>query len=108
MFTFGSGDYTNPITPSIGTLSGSTWTGSADAVTFTIGGDSKHRRIQALKVTMNGQGAVTTYSDFLTSCAATDIENHETPITNHKLLIDGRLYIEVNGQIFNITGQRIK
>lgn len=107
-FTFGSGDNTNPITTNTGTLNGSTWTGSDDAVTFTVGGDSKHRRIQALKVTMNGQGVVTTYSDFLTSCAATDIENHETPNTNHKLLIDGRLYIEVNGHIFNITGQRIK
>lgn len=56
----------------------------------------------------SGQGVVTTYSDFLTSCAATDIENQQSPITNHKLLIDGHLYIEVNGQIFNITGQRIK
>lgn len=107
-FTFGSGDNTNPITANTGTLNGSTWTGSADAVTFTVGGDSKHRRIQALKVTMNGQGVVTTYSDFLTSCAATDIENQQSPITNHKLLIDGHLYIEVNGQIFTITGQRIK
>ena len=107
-FSFGSGDNTNPITANTGTLNGSTWTGSADAVTFTVGGDSKHRRIQALKVTMNGQGVVTTYSDFLTSCAATDIENQQSPITNHKLLIDGHLYIEVNGQIFTITGQRIK
>ena len=107
-FTFGSGDNTNPITANTGTLNGSTWTGSADAVTFTVGGDSKHRRIQALKVTMNGQGVVTTYSDFLTSCAATDIENQQSSITNHKLLIDGHLYIEVNGQIFTITGQRIK
>lgn len=107
-FTFGSGDNTNPITANTGTLNGSTWTGSADAVTFTVGGDSKHRRILALKVTTNGQGVVTTYSDFLTSCAATDIENQQSPITNHKLLIDGHLYIEVNGQIFNITGQRIK
>ena len=107
-FSFGSGDNTNPITANTGTLNGSTWTGSADTVTFTVGGDSKHRRIQALKVTMNGQGVVTTYSDFLTSCAATDIENHQSPITNHKLLIDGHLYIEVNGQIFTITGQRIK
>ena len=107
-FTFGSGDNTNPITANTGTLNGSTWTGSADAVTFTVGEGSKHRRIQALKVTMNGQGVVTTYSDFLTSCAATDIENQQSPITNHKLLIDGHLYIEVNGQIFTITGQRIK
>lgn len=107
-FTFGSGDNTNPITANTGTLNGNTWTGSADAVTFTVGEGSKHRRIQALKVTTNGQGVVTTYSDFLTSCAATDIENQQSPITNHKLLIDGHLYIEVNGQIFTITGQRIK
>ena len=107
-FSFGSGDYTNEIKPSTGTLNGATWTGSADAVTFTIGGDSKHRRIQALKVTMNGQGNVTTYSNYLTSCGTTDIENQKSEITNHKLLIDGHLYIEVNGQLYNIQGQCIR
>ena len=108
VFTFGSGDSSNAISVNTGTLSGSTWTGDADQVVFSVGGSSGHRRIAQVDVTMNGSGAQTVYSDFLTSCAATDIENHETPITNHKLLIDGRLYIEVNGQIFNITGQRIK
>lgn len=108
VFTFGSGDSSNAISVNSGTLSGSTWTGDADQVVFSVGGSSGHRRIAQVDVTMNGSGAQTVYSDFLTSCAATDIENHETPITNHKLLIDGRLYIEVNGHIFNITGQRIK
>lgn len=108
VFTFGSGDSSNAISVNTGTLSGSTWTGDADQVVFSVGGSSGHRRIAQVDVTMNGSGAQTVYSDFLTSCAATDIENHETPNTNHKLLIDGHLYIEVNGHIFNITGQRIK
>lgn len=108
VFTFGSGDSSNAISVNTGTLSGSTWTGDADQVVFSVGGSSGHRRIAQVDVTMNGSGAQTVYSDFLTSCAATDIENHETSNTNHKLLIDGHLYIEVNGHIFNITGQRIK
>ena len=107
-FTFGSGDYTNEIKVDKGTFNGSTWTGSADQVTFTIGGDSKHRRIQALTVTMNGEGSVTTYTDFLTSCSGTtDISNDQLPMTNHKFLINGRLYIEVNGQRYSITGQKV-
>ena len=108
VFTFGSGDSSNAISVNTGTLSGSTWTGDADKVVFSVEGSSGHRRIAQVDVTMNGSGAQTVYSDFLTSCAATDIENHETPNTNHKLLIDGHLYIGVNGHIFNITGQRIK
>ena len=109
-FTFGSGDYTNEIKVDKGTFNGSTWTGLgfADEITFTFGGDSKHRRIQALKVTMNGEGSVTTYTDFLTFCSGTtDISNDQLPMTNHKYLIDGRLYIEVNGQRYSITGQKV-
>lgn len=107
-FIFGSGDYTNEITASTGTLNGSTWTGSADEVTFTIGGDSKHRRIQALKVTMNGEGSVTTYTDYLTSCDDTqDISNQPSPVITRKLLIDGHLYIKINGQRYSITGQKV-
>lgn len=107
-FTFGSGDNTNEITVNTGSLNGSTWTGSADEVTFTVGGDSKHRRIQAVKVTMNGEGSVTNYFDFLTSCATQDIENQESTSANRKYLKDGRLYIEVNGEKYSILGQKVQ
>ena len=32
-------------------------------------------------------------------------ENHQSPITNHKYLLDGRLIIEVNGQRYDILGR---
>ncbi len=51
---FGSGDGTNAITADSGTLSGDTWTGSADSVKFTIGGTSGNRRIQTITVTVAG------------------------------------------------------
>lgn len=59
--SYGSGDYSNEITTNVGTIDGTTWTGNAKSVTFTIGGTSKHRRIHALSVTYTipGTPAVT-------------------------------------------------
>lgn len=50
-FTFGSEDGTNEINADKGTFSANTWTGSAQSVTFTIGGTSGHRKIASLAVT---------------------------------------------------------
>ena len=109
VLTFGSGDSNNAITVSTGNLTGSTWTGSADEVVFSVGGSSGHRRIAQLDVTMNGSGAQTIYSAFLTSCDGTeDIENQESIIENRKLLINGHMYIQVGEQIYTITGQKMK
>ena len=107
--TFGSGDGTNPITVNTGTLNGSTWTGNADEVTFTVGGSSSNRRFAEVKVTMNGSGLTTTYSDYLTSCNETQtlVHHQASKSQNQKLLIEGRLYIQVGEQIYTITGQKI-
>ena len=107
--TFGSGDGTNPITVNTGTLSGSTWTGNADEVTFSVGGSSGHRRIAEVEVTMYGSGEETTYSDYLTSCneMQTLVHHQASKSQNQKLLIEGRLYIQVGEQIYTITGQKI-
>lgn len=59
-FTFGSGGDSNTITSSPATYSNGTWTGSADSVTFTIGGTSGHRRIQSIKVTYQESSSSTT------------------------------------------------
>ena len=45
---------------------------------------------------------------YLTDCGTTGIENHQSQITNHKYLKDNRLYIEVYGQIYSITGQTVQ
>ena len=50
VITFGSSDGTNEITTDVGTFATDTWTGSADSVTFTIGGTKGHRRIAKIEV----------------------------------------------------------
>ena len=49
--TFGSGDGSNEITTDVEAYSEGIWTGSAQSVTFTVGGTSGHRRIQKVIVT---------------------------------------------------------
>ena len=107
--TFGSGDGTNPITVNTGTLNGSTWTGNADEVTFTVGGSSSNRRFAEVAVTVNGSGLTTTYSDYLTSCNETQtlVHHQASKIQNQKLLINGRLYIRVGDHTYTVTGQKI-
>jgi endonuclease I len=107
--TFGSGDGTNPITVDTGTLSGSTWTGNADNVTFTVGGSSSNRRFAEVQVTMNGSGDITTYSDYLTHCsqATESVAQPATVQKAQKILRDGQLYIRVDNMLYNIMGRRI-
>lgn len=54
VITFGSSDGNNDITADNGTYSNGTWTGSANDVTFTIGGTSGNRRLAAITVTTGG------------------------------------------------------
>ena len=107
--TFGSGDGTNPITVDTGTLSGSTWTGNADNVTFTVGGSSSNRRFAEVQVTMNGSGDIITYSDYLTHCTQVTeaVAQPVTPKTAQKILRDGQLLIRVNNMLYNIMGCQI-
>ena len=111
VLTFGSGDSNNAISVSTGALSGSTWTGDADQVVFSVGGSSGHRRIAQVDITMNGSGAQTVYSDYLTSCdggmGVDEITDEPSPVKNRKMLINGHLYILSGDQLYTITGQRI-
>ena len=51
VITFGESDGSNSITTDVNTYENGTWTGSANSVTFTIGGSSGNRRIQTITVT---------------------------------------------------------
>lgn len=55
--TFASGDGSNAISTDVGTYSNGTWTGSANSVTFTVGGTSGNRRIATIKVYYLGGGS---------------------------------------------------
>ena len=47
---FGSGDGTNDLSASPGTYSAPDWTGSANSVTFSVAGETGHRRVAKIKV----------------------------------------------------------
>lgn len=110
VFTAGKEDKGNPLTVSVGTMSGATWTGNASSVKFTVGGDSGYRGIGAIAVTYNDNTVVTTYSDYLTSCEGSTMEidqvNNDHPQIK-KCFINGHLYIMVGDAIYTITGQKI-
>ncbi|MBP5659611.1 MAG: endonuclease [Paludibacteraceae bacterium] len=104
--TFGSGDSNNTISVSPGTFNGSKWTGNANKVVFSIGGSSNHRRIAAVKTTLNGSGEQTEYTYYLTKCEdTTDIANPavNAPVAR-KMLRDGQLIIVVDKKEYNILG----
>ena len=52
---FSSGEGNNTITTDVGTYSNKTWTGLNESVTFTVGGNSGHRRIKSITVTYRSE-----------------------------------------------------
>jgi hypothetical protein len=57
---------------------------------------------------MNGSGAQTVYSDYLTTCSTTAIGQTEVAPAATKILRNGQIYILVGEQMYNLTGQKIK
>lgn len=107
-FTAGANDKGNALKPNTGTMSGAVWTGNASSVVFTVDGDSGYRGISAIKVTYEDNTVVTIYSDYLTSCITTDIEQTTVVSAARKVMIDGRIYIQLGDQLYTITGQKMK
>lgn len=106
--TFGSSDKTNAITTNTGTFTSPTWKGNADEVIFTVGGTNGHRRIATVQVAC-GQGGVTTYSRYITSCqTTTEVELVQPELTTRKIIIGGQLFIMREGALYNIQGTRVK
>ena len=76
VLTFGEGDKTNEITTDVLTYSEGIWSGNAKSVTFTIGGDTGHRRIASIEITL---------SDEVDARVATKLTIDATGITNTDL-----------------------
>ena len=107
-FTAGTNDKGNALKPNTGTMSGAVWTGNASSVVFTVDGDSGYRGISAIKVTYEDNTVVAIYSDYLTSCITTEIEQTTVVPAARKVMIDGRIYIQLGDQLYSITGQKMK
>ncbi len=110
VLTYGSNDGSNPISTNVGTFSTDTWTGSANAVIFTVGGASGNRRIASVAVTTNGAGSTTAYSRYITSCQTTTevAETQAENVSARKILVGGQIYLQIGDNLYNITGQRMK
>ena len=80
---YGTGDGSNEITTDVGEFDGDTWEGEDTSVTFTVGGTSGHRRIQALAVSyliQTGGGTETVEENpytFNVTGATTGVANFE-------------------------------
>ena len=110
LFEFSSGEGSNAITPNVGTFKIDTWTGNADQVIFTIGGTSGHRRIHAMTVTRNSIGSGEIYSRYITSCQTGDEVElvADEDVVARKILVGGQIFLQINDQLFNLQGQRVK
>ena len=65
-FTFAAKeDGSNTIGANVGTYADGTWSGSAESVVFTIGGETGHRKITSITVTTQ---AVEQYTNYVTKC----------------------------------------
>ena len=95
------------------TLSEFTWTNTQtltgkSPITFSSNYGSG-QGIGISSAVINATGTNVSFSEYLTSCDGTqDIDNLQSPVSNVKLLIDGRLYIKHGEHIYTITGQKIQ
>ncbi len=110
-FVAGTNDKGNPLAPSTGSLNGNVWTGKADNITFSIGGDSGYKGISAIKVTYEDITSLNIYSAYLTSCSGASSEAVNAVMdapSASKQFINGQLYILVGDELFDIFGRRVR
>ena len=89
--TFASGEGPNAITTDVETYSNGTWSGSANSVTFTVGGTTGHRRIAGISVTYTASGSSTT------------LEDNDLALTGAPVALTFDLYDNAEPQVINFT-----
>ena len=89
--TFGSSDGSNAITTDVETYSNGTWSGSANSVTFNVGGTSGNRRIASITVTYTASGSSTT------------LEDNDLALTGAPVALTFDLYDNAEPQVINYT-----
>ncbi|MBQ1874216.1 MAG: hypothetical protein II144_00780, partial [Paludibacteraceae bacterium] len=81
---------------------------------FSCSNSANNKGIGVKSIVINAAGAGTTFSRYITSCLEptpsdpTDIDQIHHPSSNRKFIHRGHLFIEVDGRIYTITGQKIK
>ncbi|MBQ3633798.1 MAG: hypothetical protein II952_05805, partial [Paludibacteraceae bacterium] len=74
-----------------------------------VGGSKKGIGIS--NATIEATGIRVLYTDYLTSCNQSGIDevnSQESRAKSHKFIRDGRLLIRIGEQVYTITGQRVR
>lgn len=78
-----------------------------DRITFSSNyGSNKGIGVQSVRIVATGTRIL--FSDFLTHCGTTDIEEQVISTPARKVLIGGQLYIQVGETLYTITGQIVR
>ena len=78
-----------------------------DRITFSSNyGSNKGIGVQSVRIVATGTRIL--FSDFLTHCGTTDIEEQVITTPARKVLIGGQLYIQVGETLYTITGQIVR
>ena len=88
------------------------WTGNTEDITFTVGHECEYGVDCAEQGKEGEPGTCMTKQIIITSendaLSAINQINHQSQITNHKLIKDGHLLIQHGEEVFNATGARVK
>ena len=98
-----------------GTMTEYTWNNTQtltgfSPLTFTCSNAANNRGIGFSSVVINATGAGVAYERYITSCQSGDEVElvADEDVVARKILVGGQIFLQINNQLYNITGQRVK
>jgi len=110
------GDLTTMEATNGSTITEYTWNNNlyiAGTSTLTFTSNYGNNGVGVKSIVINAAGSFSSYSRYITSCIEpivdnpTDIDQIHHPLSNRKFIHNGHLFIEVDGRIYTITGQKV-
>ena len=79
-------------------------------LTFTCSNAANNKGIGFSSVVINATGAGVAYERYITSCQSGDEVEliADEDVVARKILVGGQIFLQINNQLYNITGQRVK
>ena len=98
-----------------GTMTEYTWNNTQtltgfSPLTFTCSNAVNNKGIGFSSVVINATGAGVAYERYITSCQTGDEVElvADEDVVARKILVGGQIFLQINNQLYNITGQRVK
>ena len=98
-----------------GTMTEYTWNNTQtltgfSPLTFTCSNAAANKGIGFSSVVINATGAGVAYERYITSCQSGDEVElvADEDVVARKILVGGQIFLQINDQLYNITGQRVK